>query len=185
MHHDSLEQIRRLSQKLRLFVVLMGMLLTVAFLYVAWRLSFDLEGFVGDASGFLLGGSATAVTLTPGTATGLIILAALNAIIALGALQAIWSLSGRYEAGDLFSPRCGRLLRRAGLFSLTGAVSSILSKALATLLLTFAYPPGQRLLTLGIGSTELFLLLLAGLLFVLGHIMMVAGEIAAENRSFV
>jgi hypothetical protein len=41
------------------------------------------------------------------------------------------------------------------------------------------------MLAIGVSSTEVLLFLLSGLLFVLGHIMIVAEELEADYRSFV
>jgi hypothetical protein len=184
MRQETSAEIRRLSRKLRLLVLLIGLTAGSVLVYCAWRLSFDLEGFQHDV-GQALFSDPKPMTLTPIAITGLIVIGLANAALAFGGLHAVWSLFGRYQIGDLFSRQCGKLLRRAGMFALAGAVSGIVSRTAGVLLVTYANPAGQKMLAIGVSSTEVLLFLLSGLLFVLGHIMIVAEELEADYRSFV
>lgn len=184
MKEDALLKIRSLSRKLKLLVQAIGIAGIVAAIYCAWRLSFDFDDFTREIGGYLTN-APLPMTFTPLAVGLLVLIGSINAGIVLGGLLAVWSLFDRYENGELFSGRCGLLLRRAGLFALAGAVSAVVSRTAAILAVTYANPPGQKMLVLGLGTTEFFLLLLAGLLFLLGHIMAVGAELEADNRSFV
>jgi hypothetical protein len=68
---------------------------------------------------------------------------------------------------------------------LIGAASIVLSRTLAVLIVTLGNPPGQKVLLVVFGTSEVFLLLVSVLLLVMGHIIRLAADIDAENRSFV
>lgn len=184
MQEASLDHIRRLSRMLKLLVVAAAMVVAAALLFVLWRFIFDFPAF-SRAMTEVLFGAPTPITLTSGAMAGLAVLAVANAALILAGLHAVWSLFDRFEEGRHFSADCGRLLRRIGVFVLLGALSSIVTRMLAILLITYANPPRQKMLAISIGSNEILLLLLAGLLYALGHIMVAAEKLEADYRSFV
>ncbi|MBO3758863.1 DUF2975 domain-containing protein [Ciceribacter sp. L1K22] len=184
MTGDAFQKIRRLSEVLKLLVMAIALTGGATLAYCAWRLSFDLQNFTTDIGRYLSGASLP-MTFTPVAIGVLILIACINTVIASGGLLAVWSLFDRYAHGEVFSARCGVLLRRAGIFAFAGALSSVVSRTAAILAVTYANPPGQKMLTLAFGTTELFLLLLAGMLVLLGHIMAVGADLEADYRSFV
>lgn len=184
MSNDALAKIRALSRRLKLLIQAIGLAAIVATIYGAWRLSFDFDAFTRDI-GRYLSNAPVPMTFTPLAVACLVLIVCCNGALVLGGLRAVWSLFDRYEEGELFSGRCGLLLRRAGLFALAGAISTIVSRTATMLAVTYANPPGQKMLVLALGTSELFLVLLAGLLFLLGHIMTVASAIEADYRAFV
>ncbi|AMM85619.1 DUF2975 domain-containing protein [Martelella sp. AD-3] len=128
---------------------------------------------------------AVAVTLTPATGLALFTLFALLAGVFFYGLQTVWSLFDRLQHDSPFSHEVAALLRRAGLIALAGAVAGLVLHPVATLLATIANPPGSRALAIGLGSDQLMLFLLAGLLFVMGHVMVLATAINEDYQRFV
>ncbi len=126
-----------------------------------------------------------AVTLTPATALALATIAALIAGLVLYGLQTGWQLFDRLERADPFSTDVALLLRRAGMIALTGAIAGLALPPVATLLATLANPPGARAISIAIGSNQLMLFLLAGFLFVMGHVMVLATTINEDYERFV
>jgi hypothetical protein len=67
---------------------------------------------------------------------------------------------------------------------LVGAASTMISRT-ASIALATTVPEGNSLLSIGLGSSEGFLLLAGLMMLVLGHVMVLAIAIDAENRAFV
>ncbi|PRX03700.1 UNVERIFIED_ORG: Protein of unknown function (DUF2975) [Martelella mediterranea] len=124
-------------------------------------------------------------TLTPATGLALAALTVMFAGLAFFGLQTVWQLFDRLQYETPFSHAVAALLRRAGLIALAGAVASLFLTPVATLLATLANPPGSRTLSVGLGSDQLMLFLLAGLLFVMGHVMVLATSMNEDYERFV
>lgn len=105
--------------------------------------------------------------------------------VAAAAFAALARLFGIFETGDVFDPEAGQQLRRTGQWFIATAVWTLLANSLQVLVLSAANPPGQRHLAIGLSSEQIFPLLLAGILYQLGHILSLAAALRAENRSFV
>lgn len=76
-----------------------------------------------------------------------------------------------YERGQIFGPanvRCFRILSRVLIWWF---VAGIVHKSLLSLALTLHNPPGQRMITLEIGSPDLTALLLGAILAVIAWVM--------------
>lgn len=100
----------------------------------------------------------------------------------------IWSVRAWLRAcasGRVFADRTARDVQRigAGLLALTAA--HILGHTISVAALTWGNPVGERVLSVRLGSTELFLLLAAGLMTLFGWIQAEAARLAAENERFV
>lgn len=95
------------------------------------------------------------------------------------------ALFGLYARGEVFHPAAARCLRGfAWALVLVGA-SNPLTGALLSVALTLGNPPGERTLSISLGSDDLGTVFLGGLLLVIAWIMGEAGRIAEENRQFV
>ena len=124
-------------------------------------------------------------TLTPATGLALAALSLIFAGLIFLGLQTVWRLFDKLQCESPFSPEVAVLLRRAGLVALVGAVAGIVLSPVATVLATLANPPGSRILSIGVSSNQMMLFLLAGLLFVMGHVMMLATYINEDYERFV
>ncbi len=65
----------------------------------------------------------------------------------------------------------------AALRPITGAALSVV--------LTFANPPGQKMLVLGISLDDYMIALFGGLILAIGHVMVEATRISDEHRQIV
>lgn len=87
--------------------------------------------------------------------------------------------------GHVFSGQTARRIQQIGVGLSVLAVAHVLGHTIAVLALTWGNPPGERALAISFGSTELFLLLAAGLMTLFGWIQADAARLAAENEGFV
>lgn len=109
----------------------------------------------------------------------------LGLVFALGMAWQLWCLFGEYGQGRLFSDRAVQSLRRLGAWLLADWVAGPLIHAAASVARTWDNPPGQRMLTLSVGSTDYQQLLFALLVLALARVMQEAARAAAENEGFV
>lgn len=139
----------------------------------------------GALATFFDGGNVHAERITMTQAVLAVLVNAPTIALIAYALYALRALFGAFRKGDLVSPRTADLMRRAGGAFVLAAVWGAIAHTLSILLLTLNNPVGERVLTIGLSSDQLFPLLLAGVLFAIGHVLSVAAAIEAENRAFV
>ncbi|MEL6920455.1 MAG: hypothetical protein AAFO77_05440 [Pseudomonadota bacterium] len=101
------------------------------------------------------------------------------------ALFALWEMFSEFAEGNILSPVPAQAMRKAGQHFLTAAVWSVIAHSVTVLLATMNNPPGERSLAVALNSHQLFPLLLAGVLFAVGHVLSEATRLEEENRSFV
>ncbi|WP_135503980.1 hypothetical protein [Roseovarius aestuariivivens] len=106
-------------------------------------------------------------------------------IFAMQALGAMRRLFGVYRTGDPLAPETGPLIQSIGSNLLCAAGLGLLLQPVSSPLLTLSNPPGERLISLTIGSSDIGFVLVAGLLTLIGWSMAEAQRIAAENREFI
>lgn len=184
MRDDALAAIRTISRRAKLLLAIIAAGLMGGVFYLLWMMTYDRPGFTSELATWL-GAGPYGITLSGRAIAGLVVLFCANAAIGAAALLVVWRLFDRLEKGRVFTRRSGELLRLAGALSLTGAVSAVVSRTLATLIATYDNPPGQKILLIGFGGSEAMLLLLAALLYAMGHVLALAADIERENRSFV
>lgn len=90
-----------------------------------------------------------------------------------------------FVRGDTFSLGTVQHLRGFAVGMFAAAVAGLLSPALISMLLTLGAPPGQRALSLGIGSSEVLTLLFAGIVWQIARVMTQAVELADEHAQIV
>lgn len=73
--------------------------------------------------------------------------------------------------GHIFSPTTVACYRRLGRSLLFWAAAQFLGTPLLTLALTSANPPGQHMITIGVGSGELTALFLGGVVLLVSCVM--------------
>lgn len=124
---------------------------------------------------------------TVGIGTRLLIVA-VNAITIYFTCRGLWFLMQLFDAfskREILSLQTSQLLRRAGSSFLIVAIYGVLARTISVLLLTMGNPAGQKQLSIGFGSEQLFAVLLAGTLFAIGHVLSIATSIDEENKGFV
>ncbi|MEM8580019.1 MAG: DUF2975 domain-containing protein [Pseudomonadota bacterium] len=100
----------------------------------------------------------------------------------------LWQLRGLfalYAQGKALTREAANRVRAIGLGLFGMNVLGIFANTAQTVVLSAGNPLGQRVLAIELGSEEIGLLLMGGLLFVIGRSMAEAVEAAEELRGFV
>ena len=105
--------------------------------------------------------------------------------VLLYALHQAYGLFDSYRRGELFPDSAPRRLRRIGLAMLALAVLRPISAAALSAVLTFANPPGQKLLVIGFSVEDYMIAVFGGLLMAIGHVMTEARRLADDNSQIV
>ena len=105
--------------------------------------------------------------------------------LGLFALWQLWRLFAEYAHGRALGQPALRHLRRFAWSVLATALLQPLAKAALSVALTVGNPPGQRLLSLSLGSSDYLALLLGAVLLAVAQVMHQAVLAAEENRGFV
>lgn len=90
-----------------------------------------------------------------------------------------------YATGQLFPATSGQRLKSIGRFCLWLAIANPLIRLISLLIMTWLNPPGQKILVISFSSTDGFLLVFSGLLFMIGHILAESNRIAEDNKLIV
>ncbi|MGV0816322.1 DUF2975 domain-containing protein [Martelella sp. AMO21009] len=173
----------RLCKRMKRLTRVLQAMLAAGLIYVAWTTLFRPDGLAAWLADAL--DLNVAVTITPAIGLAFVAIAAILAGLVLAGLQTVWQLFDRLQRERPFSYEAAALMRRAGLIALTGAIAGMVLRPVATLLATLANPPGARAISIGLGSDQLMLFLLAGFLFVMGHVMVLATAINEDYERFV
>ncbi len=180
---DPDRQIRRISRLMRALIAVIATVLVGAMLWFVVLAASDDAAF--DRTFLSVTGHTHPVTVTPPVRFAALAVAGVGFSIFAFALHALWRFFGAFAAGDPFASASALWLRRAGLAFLANAAFGVVGQAAVTMLTTMNNPPGQRMLAVGFGSNEALSLLMAGVLFAVGHMAVLAGALVEENRSFV
>jgi hypothetical protein len=121
-----------------------------------------------------------------GWQSGLVVLAGMlpACAMAYGLFRARFCFLG-FARGETFSLGTVRHLRGFAVGMVAAALGGLVSSALIGVLLTLGAPPGKRPLGLAIGSSELLMLLFAGMVWQIAHVMTQAAELADEHAQIV
>lgn len=175
----ALSRTRRIARPLSLVttVVLLG--------YPGAMLLMALAGYFSEE---LLRDTYDTVTITaiPPAVWGVLYATAIVSLALV--LLALWNmraLLALYAMGDVLGQDAALRIRRIGTILLALAIWSMLAHTLNVAALTWNNPPGTRALSVAVGNADLFLLLAAGLMTVIGWAMSEAARVADENREFV
>lgn len=103
-------------------------------------------------------------------------------------MYGVWRLRqlfGLYRTGALFTPAiAGHLQAFAAMLMLT-VITSPLVDVLTSLVLTMNNPAGERSISINLGSNDLSVLFLSGVMFAIAWIMREGHRLAEENAEFV
>ncbi|MDE2445373.1 MAG: DUF2975 domain-containing protein [Alphaproteobacteria bacterium] len=90
-----------------------------------------------------------------------------------------------YRDGQLFPHAAGTRLKAIGRLCLILAVVNPIVRTISMLVISWLNPPGQKQLVLSLSSTDGFLLVFSGLLYMIGTILAEAVQVAEDNRMIV
>jgi len=129
-----------------------------------------------------LGPRVTTTPLTVGVAT----LAASLPLLALtGGLVALARMFGRMQVGRVMVRENAAALRRTGWLFAAAALLFTLGHTVAVLALTYANPPGERVLSISLGPQQLGTLVIGVVMLVFGLVMQEAAAQSDEVKGFV
>lgn len=177
------DRIRLCGRLMKLAVAAIAALIFGGTIYLAISLAAGSAEIDGLLSNYLTGGQVQ-LAFGPAALTLLGLVALANLAIAATGLYAVWRIGDGFARSDVFSDSCGRWLRRLGATLLVGAVSTVFSRTIA-IGVAMTVPDDGHMLVIGFGSNEAFLVLAGLMMLVLGHVMVLASAIDAENKAFV
>lgn len=109
----------------------------------------------------------------------------LPAGVTLFALARLRLLFGLYAEGTIFGAENSRCLRHFALAVIGQALLQPVATALLSVALTWSNPPGQRMLTLEFGSTQLGVIFVGAVLLVIAGIMELGRDLAEDQAQIV
>ena len=89
------------------------------------------------------------------------------------------------STGNIFTPESGNYLHSFSLSAILYAVLAIPVHTLLSVILTINNPPGERAVSISLSSTELSLVFLGGVFFVISWVIKESVRIAEDNAHFV
>lgn len=90
-----------------------------------------------------------------------------------------------YLDGDLFPPQAGKHLSDIGTVLLLLGPAMIVVRALSSVLFSLHLPDGHRHLSISLGGIDLLVVIIGGLVFMIGHLLDAASQVADDNRQIV
>lgn len=105
--------------------------------------------------------------------------------VLLFALHQAYGLFDAYRCGELFPDSAPQRLRRIGLSMLALAVLRPVTAALLSAVLTYANPPGAKMLVIGLSLDDYMIGALGGLILAIGHVMVEAKKLADDAREII
>ena len=90
-----------------------------------------------------------------------------------------------FASGDLFNLANSRDLKRFALLLIAQAIAKPVHHSLASVLLSMNHEPGQKMLSISLGSAELRFIATAIILWVLSSLLVEGNRLQTENRQFV
>ena len=155
----------------------LAVLLPASTLYAVWTLS--PEGWLARA------GITTPMPVSPWQAGIASVLGLLPvSALAYGLLRARQCLRG-FVRGEVFGLATVMHLRGFAAAVLCSAVLGLVVPAVLGVVLTWQAPPGKRALVLGLGSSDLLMALVAGIVWQIAAVFTRAVALAEENAQFV
>ena len=124
-------------------------------------------------------------TVTPAQWYGLWVLTTVNVAIGLAGLFYLRRAFLNFARGEFFDLSNSKDLRLFSVFLFIQAVAAPLHHSLASVLLSWNHAPGQKMLSISFGSSELQVILLAMILWVISDMLVKGVALQRENQQFV
>lgn len=177
------ERARRLSSIMSVVTSLGSLAVAAAWLGLAAIAISDGEWFRDIVSRQI--GEGLPIAMTPAASAVVLALTSFQFLILLTALYCLWRMFNAFASEEPLSMHSAVWMRRAGGAFLVSALSGLVVRAGVIAALTIGNPPGQRMIGIALGSPDLLVVLMAGVLLMVGHILATAVEIQDDNRAFV
>jgi len=113
------------------------------------------------------------------------LLTVLYLTIGLGGLYFLRRAFTNFAKGELFNDNNSHDLRLFSIFLFAQALAKPLHFALASMLLSLNHPPGQKMLSISLGSGEVKVVSLAMILWVMSDLLIKGNKLESENRQFI
>ncbi len=90
-----------------------------------------------------------------------------------------------YRNNDIFPEKSGVYLSNFGLALCLLSPTTILIRSISSVMFSLQLPQGQRHLIVSIEGTDLLIIIVGGLIFMIGHILNIARSVAEENKQII
>lgn len=124
-------------------------------------------------------------SVTTGQWYALWLLTLLYLAVGLSGLYFLRRAFVNFARGQLFNQANSRDLRLFSIFLFAQALAKPLHFALSSMLLSLNHPPGQKMLSIALGSQEIKVIFLAMILWVTSDLLVEGSRLEHENRQFV
>lgn len=177
----------QLSPRLRGLCAVLKWLTVLSIVFSAWAFfAFDIIDQMLDAYWDRLNVEQQAIVTVHDTKRRLLMaLAALGYFAPVLIPIAAFRVFHHFHTSDVLSTKAARRVRFLGTTIIIYALTQIVSYSLSILLLTYDNPPGEKIFSIGINSSQLVTLMIGIIIVVVGHIFTYANAIAEENRQFI
>ncbi|GGD73958.1 DUF2975 domain-containing protein [Lacimicrobium alkaliphilum] len=105
--------------------------------------------------------------------------------IGLAGLYFLRRAFANFSRGQLFNHSNSRDLRLFAIMLFAQGLAKPVHFALASVLLSLNHPPGQKVLSVALGSGEVKVIALAMILWVMSNLLVRGGELEKENSQFI
>ncbi|MEM1187469.1 MAG: hypothetical protein AAGA95_14380 [Pseudomonadota bacterium] len=124
-------------------------------------------------------------TVTTAQWYSLLLLTAINVAIGLTGLFFLRRAFLNFARGKFFDVSNSKDLRLFSVFLFMQAIAAPVYHSLASVLLSWNHAPGEKMLSIAIGSSELQVVLLAMILWVISDMLVRGVAIQQENQQFI
>ncbi len=121
--------------------------------------------------------------LSPGTCLAGFLVSMIPSGVAMIGIYVLIRLFRLYENAQIFTPENVRCFRNLGRILMIWAAAGILYDPMISLALTLANPPGQRMITVSLGSPDITALLVGGIISLMAWVME-EGRILQDEQNF-
>lgn len=179
-----MQKIQSYSRKIRCTIQLLICLLPLGVIYywMTAQTEMDFISRFGIVSVTHEISAYTALPLTIETRVFAIIASFLPVGVLLYGMSVLVKLFRRYETGDIFSVDTANYYRRLGFAFFFWVIANLVFGGLISVILSFNNPPGERILSLSLGSVDIVTVLCGFMILTVGWVMREAQLIAEEHQ---
>lgn len=167
MENQNIVKIKKLSGKLKKFSTAMIYLTPIAIIF--YWLAYNI---LPDNIKFSYEYVATPNKMLPlSVRLSTIFITMIPGVIFIFANKILIGLSNLYEAGEYFTSKNVLCFKKLGKIVIAWAFIDIIIRTLLTLVITLINPPGQRMLSIGIGSFQFSSLMIGAIIVLISNVM--------------